>query len=182
MNTTAADDPLAQTFINAEIFTNSDGSPMDCYSVLLEVAKLFYATVRQWGGYWWFVKIAEMVGPFDYREFNLNGNYVTNGTYDPLLNVDQVGDNAVRFVSSGSNLTTEQAISKVKVTQSLTRARDSLIKGFFETRDAQFSGGIFQAFLGFDGWGFVFNGEDGNTAKIAKGDGTNWWKLEDFEG
>lgn len=86
MDATSADDPLAQTYFDPRIFYPKDvtrkcndvlGKLIQCKSGL----RLF-----QSAGYWWLVRSEMNVGTFAYREFTIDGTYVTNSTYAAVLN------------------------------------------------------------------------------------------------
>jgi hypothetical protein len=75
MVSTATDDPLTQTYIDALTY---DG--MNCMDVLSNILGAFGAGVRQYGGYWLIRRKAEESAAFYYRQYSSVGVYVSGGT------------------------------------------------------------------------------------------------------
>jgi hypothetical protein len=79
MNTTASDDPLDQAYVDAQsYYTNSD--TLSCLEVIKRIVEPYNATICQWDGYWYIVRFEELIANTDYREFDVRGAYVSNGT------------------------------------------------------------------------------------------------------
>lgn len=79
MNTTAADDPLAQTYIDLDRYYLNDIPTFR--DILNDILTVFGARMIIWGGYANIQRLDETIFDFDFRNFNANGDYVTNGTY-----------------------------------------------------------------------------------------------------
>lgn len=77
-------DPLAQTYINTETFYN-DGEPQNCRDVLEAILKPFGAFIIQRNSEFWIVETDSQCSPYTYRRVDYLGNYIENGTYDPIV-------------------------------------------------------------------------------------------------
>lgn len=85
MDTADSDDPLDQAYIDTRIFLNTDDTPIKCDDVLQKILEPFRANICQSKGAWWIRKISDAVGPFDYRVFDVNGDYDSNSDFSPAL-------------------------------------------------------------------------------------------------
>lgn len=87
MNQTAADDPLDQTYVDCLTYYPKN-KVLSCMEVIRRVLEPYNASIVQWEGYWWIVRFEELVNnSVAYREFNKAGAYVSNGTFDPLVDI-----------------------------------------------------------------------------------------------
>lgn len=87
-NTTAADDPLDQTYIDQETFYNDDLEPYNYFDVVTKILTPFGARLDQWEGYWYIRRIEETKADrIEYREFDVNGDYVSNGSFSSLIEI-----------------------------------------------------------------------------------------------
>jgi hypothetical protein len=87
MDQTASDDPLSQCKFNPKTFYHGD-KIKNCYDTLSEIPRPFGARILQRNGKWIIASIEELVTDTVYREFNSNGDYVTNGTFNDTVNID----------------------------------------------------------------------------------------------
>lgn len=93
MNTTASDDPLDQAYADVEAIYLS--GQVDCLSVIKNVLRPFGAQLRQWNNVWNIVRTEELGAQYDYREFDSNGDYVSNSSFNGSLDIvypNAVGD------------------------------------------------------------------------------------------
>jgi hypothetical protein len=90
MNTTDSDDPLDQAFVDASCFylVESDAT---LEFVLQSILDAFGARIVQWDGFWNIIRVDELGEAYDYREFDSDGEYISNGTINPLINIDFPG-------------------------------------------------------------------------------------------
>jgi hypothetical protein len=88
MTDAATDDPLDQAYIDTRIFLSSTGTPEDCESALDKILAPFRAQLCQSQGYWWIRRLSDAVGTYAYREFDVDGEFVTNSTFAPTQNLD----------------------------------------------------------------------------------------------
>lgn len=131
MNTTDDDDPLAQSYYDTAIFYDKN-EPWDCHKVLTEILKPFGARIKQWEGYWWITRIQEEHTAFDYREFDLNGNYVTFGTYSPGVNISGASNvNRAVMINRDAMLEMVPGYGEVKITNHLNEIGNLISNGGF---------------------------------------------------
>ncbi len=104
----ASDDPLDQTFIDQETFYDDDGEPEDYKKVIERILMPFGAKIIQYGGYWYIIRIEEQKdASIAYRQFDVNGDYVSNGTYSPRIELRQSCVTDARGVLIGDSTTYE---------------------------------------------------------------------------
>lgn len=84
MNTTASDDPLDQAYIDLRRFYLIDEAPTYDF-VLQTILEAFGARLILSENRWNIVRVEELKGPYDYREFDYTGTYTSNGTFDPII-------------------------------------------------------------------------------------------------
>lgn len=86
MAKTTADDPLDQSYIDLSRYYIAQSEPT-CAQVLGWILEPYTASIIQWENKWFIYRIEERVNDFKYREYDVNGNYVSNGTYTPLIDL-----------------------------------------------------------------------------------------------
>jgi hypothetical protein len=87
MNTAATDDPLEQAYVPCRAYYPKD-EPISCLEVIKRILEPYCATIIQWEGYWWIVRFEEFVtSSVPYREYDYRGDYRSNGTHNPIVNV-----------------------------------------------------------------------------------------------
>jgi hypothetical protein len=87
MTQTDTDDPFDQAYCDFETFYLKEDEP-DLDFVLRSILETFNARISQAGGRWNIVAVEEMSASYDYRDFDKEGNYVANGTYNPVVEID----------------------------------------------------------------------------------------------
>lgn len=132
MDQTAADDPFDQAYIDFECFYLSGEDPTLDF-VLRSILEPFGARIVQWEGRWNIVRVEEMVGPYDYRDFDSLGDYVTNGTFDPVINLNYPSSitGAVVFAEANQNLEVKPGYGLLKVIYKLGLKPNILKNGDF---------------------------------------------------
>lgn len=144
---TAADDPWTQTFVDVKSFYN-DNQPDDCLTVMEKILRPRRAQILSWGGYWYIMRIAERHTSWDYREFDSEGDYVTNSTINPVL--DFYDD--FKFTRDSNHLRLTSIYRSVNL-QLVRKIKPSLAPEFIKEN---ISGG------GFIGWNEILGGESGS--------------------
>jgi hypothetical protein len=86
MDETDADDPLDQAYVDTDTYYINETEPTLDY-VLRQIIEPFGARLIQENAVWNIVRVEEMRGEYDYREFDSDGVYVSNSSYDPVLDV-----------------------------------------------------------------------------------------------
>jgi len=103
----ASDDPLDQTYIDQETFYDDD-EPDDYKKTLERILMPFGAKIIQYEGYWYIIRIEEQKNAsIAYRQFDVNGDYVSNGTYSPRIELRQSCVTDARGVLIGDSTTYE---------------------------------------------------------------------------
>ena len=80
------DDPLTQTYLNTDSYY-TDGEPDTCYEVLEKVLNGINCEVRSYGGYWYIIYKPEKYTTYAYRQFDKDGNYESNSTIAPRVDL-----------------------------------------------------------------------------------------------
>jgi hypothetical protein len=91
MSTTASDDPLAQAYVDTDTYYINEAEPSLFY-VLKQIIEPFGASIIQENAVWNIVCVEEKRGDYDYREFDAYGTYVSNGSFDPIVDIRPVED------------------------------------------------------------------------------------------
>lgn len=125
MNTTSSDDPLYQTYIECLTFYSSDGTPDKCDVVLDKILKPLGCYIEQVNSKWHIIEVDQTASQA-YREYDIDGVYVTNGTIDPVLSITNPSVNLTDIIFTGSHsLDIVPAYGKITITQEL-KIRQSL--------------------------------------------------------
>lgn len=98
MNSTAADDPLDQAYVDVDCFYIGEDNPSLEY-VLTEILKPFGANIIQWDDYWHIRRVEELGADYDYREFDKYGDYSTNGTASHVKDIDYPTADGIMFTA-----------------------------------------------------------------------------------
>jgi hypothetical protein len=150
MDETATDDPLAQAYIDTRIFRGPKDVPLKCDYALSEILKPFRAQFFQSMGYWWIIRLSDAVGTFAYREFDTNGNYLSNSTFNPIKELDtptavRAGSGAM-FINSSQLLEYVNNYGRFTITNELKKDGNLIDEGRFESEDIQTLGSGNQTF------------------------------------
>lgn len=99
MNSAASDDPLDQAYVDCDTYYINEKEPTLDY-VLRQIIEPFGASIVQENAVWNIVRVEEKRASYDYREFDYNGTYVSNSSYDPRLDVVMPNTGATGFYFS----------------------------------------------------------------------------------
>lgn len=159
-NSTSADDPLSQTFLNNDSFYDEEEIPESCFNILVgilsslpEPCMLFSAN-----GYWYITPIESISSSLAYREFTIFGVYVSNGTIEPLVDFKQVSE-TTRAVYSGGDLRFDNIYNKISSVENRILS-PNLIPDFNDTN-------INSSNKLYNGWSLILNGS------------TSIWSIDD---
>jgi len=89
MATTAADDPLDQAYVDVYRYYLISESPT-CWDVLTYILETFTAQIKQYYNVWNIVRPEELIASYDYREYDSNGIYVSNSSYNPVKDLKSI--------------------------------------------------------------------------------------------
>ncbi len=183
MDQAATDDPLAQSYIDTRIFRAAKDVPLKCDYVLSELMKPFRAQFFQSQGMWWIIRLSDSVGEFAYREFDVNGDYISDSTFDPVIDLGtpteiRAGSGAM-FINKSQLLQYVRNYGYFSITNDLKKDGNLIDEGRFESEDIQVLGSGNQTF---NRWG-VLLGQAGVTfghETVVNGDSTGAFFF-DFE-
>lgn len=130
-----SDDPFDQAYIDFECFYLSGAKPTLDY-VMRSILEPFGAQIVQWDGRWNIVRVEEMARSYDYRDFDSAGEYVTNGTFDPVINLNYPSNitGAVVFAKADQNLEVKPGYGLFKVIYNLGLKPNILNNGDFRLK------------------------------------------------
>jgi hypothetical protein len=147
INSTAADSVINQIVLNAEIFYDVDGNPMNCYDVLTEILKPFNAYVIQSGGLWHIIRVPTNKESYTRRKWiwsveGMGWNYDSNESHDPQLTTtgDTTLASLIRFV--GNTLTVSPPWKEFKINQYYGTKENILQNGDFNYDSFVYSSGM----------------------------------------
>ena len=155
MDTAASDDPLAQAYVDTRIFYLED--PAETWDVVIvELLKPFRAQLFQSMGVWWIIRLSDAVGTFAYREFDSNGDYVSNSTFDPVVMLGSQAEvhagSGVMFGDSSQVLTYLKNYGSFKLTHDLRKDGNLIDSGSFEE---EYIVELASGNKTFEGWGVL---------------------------
>jgi len=102
MAATDSDDPLDQAYVDTDTYYIHEAAPT-CDYVLRQILEPFGVRLFQENAVWNILRVEELIDEYDYREFDSDGVYVSNSSYDPI----------VEIVNPGSDLTGKAVLSDV---------------------------------------------------------------------
>ena len=139
MNIAATDDPLDQAYVDTRIFYGKKDVPLKSNEVLQDFMTPFRAQIFQSQGYWYIIRLSDAVGTFAYREFDYQGDYVSNSTLSPIVNLDF--PTAIRAASGAMFMGRTQIKSFMRnygyfaITHDLKKDGNLIDEGRFEEED-----------------------------------------------
>jgi hypothetical protein len=92
MSTDDNRDPFEQAYVDYEVFYIAEEKPSIDF-VLRSILEPFRCSLKQWENRWNVVRVDEQVSSYKYRDFDKDGNYISNGTFDPIIEVDHPRNN-----------------------------------------------------------------------------------------
>lgn len=137
MDTDPEDDPLDQAYIDTRIYYSAKKVPDKCDAVLKSIIDPFRAQLFQSQGVYWIIRLSDAVGTFSYREFDSNGDYVSNSTFNPVLilgSPNTVGPK-VMFAQKSQLLTFVRNYGYFEITHNLGKDGNLIDTGLFESED-----------------------------------------------
>lgn len=178
MTTTAASDPLDQAYVDCDTYYINEAEPTLDY-VLRQILEPFGARIVQENAVWNIVRIEELKASYDYREFDYEGTYVSNSSYDPRLSVSPVGTAGLHFSDRDHHLTLCPGYGKIRVFYRLGLRENILENGNFRLTSI-YDASTNQYFFGLDTYGFqlVTPGYPLTQSWEDIGEGNVAWKIE----
>lgn len=134
MLNTDSDDPLDQAYIDFEAFYLAKESP-DFDFVLKSILDAFGCRIIQSDNRWNIIRIEEMVGDIDYRLFDLNGNYKSNGTINVVSEIKFPSSaDELLFVGGGQSFEIKPGYGNVRVIYNMGLKPNVLKNGDFRLK------------------------------------------------
>lgn len=132
------DDPLDQAYVDSRIYYGAN-EPDKCNDVLKSLIEPFRAQMFQSMGVWWIIRLSDSVGTFAYREFDFNGDYDSNSTFNPIKELDtptaiRAGAGAM-FANASQRLEYLQNFGYFAITHDLRKDGNLIDEGRFEAED-----------------------------------------------
>jgi hypothetical protein len=139
MAATAADDPLTQAFVDVRIFRKEKNEPEKSDVALNHLIKVKSGLqLLQSDGYWWLRRSEMAVGTQAYREFTPDGEYVNNGTWNPVVNrVAPDTGPGVEWRDDSQNYFYDQNYGYFELTHTLGFDDNFIDEGAFEEEDIE---------------------------------------------
>lgn len=134
MNQAASDDPFDQAYVDFEAFYLAEKEPTLEF-VLKSILDPWGARITQWDTKWQIIRVEEMVSSYDFREFDKDGNYLTNGTRNPVINIkypdDSLPGEDVLLANRDHNLEIRPGYGRIKAIYALGLKPNILSNGDF---------------------------------------------------
>ncbi len=179
MNTAASDDPLDQSYVDTDTYYINAQEPTLDY-VLDAILAPYGARIVQENGVWNIVRVEEMRAEYDYREFDENGDYVANDSYDPIVNiVSPESNNGFNFSDTDHYMSLMPGYGKIRLFYKLGLRSNILENGDFRLTSVYFPVQNAYAF-DLDTFGFQLINSDytlNSTWEAVGSDGNVAWKI-----
>lgn len=159
MNQEDANDPFDQAYIDFECFYLAEKEPTIDF-VLKSILDAFGCRITQWEERWNIVRVEEMIASYDWRQFDHEGNYLFNGSYDPVIDIEYPDDSPagqdVLLANRDHNLEIKPGYGRIKAIYSLGLKPNILDNGDFRLKSVYDpSSGTYFFDLNKDGWTLV---------------------------
>jgi hypothetical protein len=206
-DTDPEDDPLDQTYIDVACYRkptsntekqNTDEDlvetlkPFTCWEVLEAILQPFGARIFQYDNTWIIEEIDRSTDEYAYRLFDANGDYVSNSTFDPVIDI-KAPDLTDRVCLQNNDQILEMipAYGNIDVVSNFNYV-GSIITGGFEksdllspeTEETTATQGVLLSEDGFRDWQLRENGTDGvsfGRVKIIDSDVVRAARQEDIK-
>lgn len=133
MDATDSDDPLDQAYVDVARYYFDEKNTPNCEEVLSKLLMPYGAQIKQWGGFWNIQRQEERTGSYDYREFDENGVYVSEGTYNPIKDIGNAQSTSLTWRSNPS-MQTLPGFGKIKINYDLGLRQNLLKNGDFRLK------------------------------------------------
>jgi hypothetical protein len=74
-----------QALLDMSWFRDDKNEPKTCFQVMDDILTSVGGRLLQWGGYWWLTRREDETETYTYREFDKNGQFVEENTYNPIV-------------------------------------------------------------------------------------------------
>jgi hypothetical protein len=168
-STNPVDDPLDQTYIDVACYREPDSTPFSCWDVLEKLLRPFGARILQEDNSWIIEEIDRATAEYAYRVFDSSGDYVSNSTFDPIIELKSATSiNRAVFANMDQSMEIIPAYGKITIVSDLNFV-GSLPSGGFEKKDLlspesetfSLNPGVYISEEGFKDWTLRLNGTSG---------------------
>jgi hypothetical protein len=149
MDSTSADDPFEQSYIDFESFYLQDALPSYDF-VLRSILEPFGCRIVQWENRWNIIRVEELKLDFDYRLYDYAGDYISNSSYSP---VHSIGTDII-FAEANQYMEIRPGYGKIRVNYNLGLKPNILDNGDFRLTSF-FEDGEYLYEINKDGWTLV---------------------------
>lgn len=131
---TDSDDPLDQSYVDFDTYYIAFRSPT-LMDVLKHILATYGARLLQCNACWNIVRVEELRGVYDFREFDKDGVYVSNDSFDPLISINPPStDHNLNWADCNQNLELRQGYGKIRVIYKLGLTDNILRNGDFRVK------------------------------------------------
>ena len=126
----AQETPLHKTFNDLEVYKDKS-----CEDVIKDLMVFYNSRISQENGKYYIIRVPENVRPFDYKEFDLDGNYIGTGTINNyfLIQRPERDLNKKFYADQFPELIQKSAFKSIEITRP-SHARDNVLdNGNFQT-------------------------------------------------
>lgn len=135
MNSTVADDPLAQAYVDLSRYYLIQDNPT-CWDVLTWILDPYNAQIIQWDNCWNIIRVEERVNNFKYREYTSAGVYSTNGTITSLKDLKNASySNRMVWAERNQKLRIMPGFGSIRLLYDLGNRKNFLENGDFSLTD-----------------------------------------------
>lgn len=159
MNSTDTDDPLDQAYVDFDVYYLAENEPTLMF-VIQKTLDAFGARIVQWQNRWNIIRVEELRSEFDYREFDEDGVYSSNGSFDPIATSDCT---SIKWLATPT-LQILPGYGAVKISYSLGLLENILRNGDFRLKAILTPSGSFFSF-DVDTFGFQIISPDYSLAR-----------------
>src|SRR5690606_29831368 len=131
MNSTDTDDPLDQSYVDFDAYYLANDKPTLLY-VIQKILEPFGARIVQWNNRWNIVRVEELRGEYDYREFDADGSYISNGSFDPALTINCSG--GIKWVRRDQNMQILHGYGRLRIDYDMGLRENILRNGDFRLK------------------------------------------------
>lgn len=132
MDETDSDDPLDQAFINTDTYYLQGNNP-SCEEVILSILEPYGAQLIMWDNVWNILRLEERVASFDYREFDENGAYVSDSSYNPVKDSSTKSDSELIWLAFPT-MEMKPGFGRIAVKYNLGLDNNTLVNGDFRLK------------------------------------------------
>lgn len=132
MNKTNADDPLDQAYVDVSRYYQLEDNPT-CADVLKWILEPYNAQILQWNNIWHIIRVEERITQFKYRQYDSNGLYVSNSTYNPVKELkNSFNTNRMVWANQNQRLRIMPGYGSIRVLYNLGNRKNIFENGDFK--------------------------------------------------